>query len=167
MGRMGGVGILADVVVLELTPPFQPDGTTTMSKEKRCRAAASATPWDALEKGRLTPAQALVAASHKSAYAFRHEAFDGDIDFFNGYPRDACSECEGRAVKFGFGKRGIQRFRCSDCSRVFTATTGTVFEDRKLPLSAWTDFLIQVFSYASISLVTREDKRSGTTLRVR
>jgi hypothetical protein len=70
------------VVVLGLTPFFQPDGTTTMSKGKRRKAAPSATPWDDVPESELTPPQALVAASHRSAYGFRYEAFDGDIAFF-------------------------------------------------------------------------------------
>jgi hypothetical protein len=58
----------------------------------------------------------------------------------------------------------MQRFQCTVCLRVLTPTTGTIFEDRKLPLSAWMDFLVQIFSHASIGLMTREDRRSDTTL---
>jgi rubredoxin len=135
-----------------------------MSGYEKRRRAASSTPWDELPTDALTPAQVLVAASHKSMYAFKHESFRGDIDFFNGYQRDTCPDCNSGAVKFGFTKTGIQRYRCSMCRCVFTPATGTIFEGRKLPLSAWSDFLIQVFSYASTSLMTREDRRSDTTL---
>jgi hypothetical protein len=135
-----------------------------MSGYKKRKRAASATPWDNLPKDELSPAQALITASHMSMYAFRHESFAGDIEFLNSYLRSTCPECGSRAIKFGLGKNGIQRYRCCECFQRFTSTTGTVFEDRKLPLSAWADFLLQVFSYASISLMTREDRRSDTTL---
>jgi rubredoxin len=161
---MGGVGTLADVVVLGSASPFRPYRTTTMSGHKRRKLAPSATPWDGIDDEELTPAQMLVARSHRSAYAFRHERFSGDTDFFNGYPRDSCPECGGKAVRFGRDRTGIQRFRCAECMRVFTPATGTIFEGRKLPLSAWMDFLVQVFSYASLGLMTREDKRSDTTI---
>ncbi|MDR0308662.1 MAG: hypothetical protein LBH87_01880, partial [Coriobacteriales bacterium] len=127
--------------------------------------AASATPWDGVDEAELTPAQALVAASHRSAHRFRHESFEGDADFFNGFKRDTCPFCYStRLVRFGFDATGIQRYRCTVCRKTSTSVTGTIFEDRKLPLSAWSDFLIQLFSYESINAITREDRRSVTTI---
>jgi hypothetical protein len=41
--------------------------------------------------------------------------------------------------------------------------TATIFEDRKLPIPAWVDFLLQVFSFDSMAQMTREDRRSDTT----
>jgi len=135
-----------------------------MSGKKWRMPAASATPWNGLAESELTPAQALVTASHRSIYAFRHESFHGDIEFFNGYPRQQCPYCNGNVIRYGHDRRGMQRFNCIVCGRISTPTTGTIFEDRKLPLSAWTDFLLQTFSYASVSLMTREDRRSDTTV---
>ena len=113
----------------------------------------------------MTPAQALVNATHKSAYAFRHESFAGDIDFFNQYTRTSCPRCgDDNIKKFGHDASGMQRYYCKVCMKAFTPATGTIFDSRRLPLSAWTDFLIQTFSYASIALMTREDRRSDTTL---
>lgn len=120
-----------------------------MSGKKRREPPASATPWDGAAAGELTPAQALVRASHRSMYDFRHEPFDGDAEFFNGYVRDSCPFCGGRIVRFGRNKDGVQRYRCASCRKVSTPVAGTIFDDRKLPLSAWTDFLLQTFSYAS------------------
>lgn len=135
-----------------------------MSGKKVRRAAASATPWDGIADHELEPSQRIVAASHRSAYAFRHEAFDGDIDFLNSYPRSECPRCGGPASKNGREASGLQRYRCASCGRTFTPATGTIFEGRKLPVPAWSDFLVQTFSYASVSLMTREDRRSDTTL---
>lgn len=135
-----------------------------MSGKKARRAAASATPWDDVPDRELEPSQRIVAASHRSAYAFRHEAFAGDIDFLNSYHRDACPRCGGPASRYGKEASGLQRYRCASCGRTFTPATGTIFEGRKLPIPAWTDFLVQTFSYASVSLMTREDRRSDTTL---
>lgn len=135
-----------------------------MSGKKRREPPASATPWDDVAADELTPAQALVRDSHRSMYEFRHEPFEGDAEFFNGYERGSCPFCGAPVVKFGHNKDGVQRYRCGLCRRVSTPVTGTIFDDRKLPLSAWTDFLLQAFSYASVSLMTREDRRSDTTL---
>ena len=136
-----------------------------MGKHAKRRLAASATPWDDLAESELEPAQALVAASHRSMYSFRHGRFDGDADFFNGYERRACPRCGSAEVsKRGKDAAGVQRYFCSSCGRSFSPQTGTIFEDRKLPLSAWSDFLLQVFSYDSFASMTREERRSDTTL---
>ena len=136
-----------------------------MKSRKRRRLAASATPWDKINDVDLTPAQALVAASHRSAYGFRHDSFEGDVEFLNSFSRKMCPLCEsGRLVRFGSDRSGIQRYRCVECGKTSTPMTGTIFEDRKLPLSAWVDFLIQLFSFESINAMTREDRRSGTTI---
>ena len=136
-----------------------------MGKREKKRLAASATPWDETPDEDLTPSQLMVARSHRSMYEFRHEPFAGDADFFDGYPRDVCPRCGStEIVKRAYDSRGIRRCLCKRCGRTFTPQTGTIFEDGKLPLSAWTDYLLQVFSYNSFSSMTREDRRSDTTL---
>ena len=146
-------------------PPTRTARTSTMTRSRHHKPAPSSTPWDGQSPESISPAQAVVAAAHRGAYAFRHEAFDGDIDFFNGYAREACPWCAGRCVnRRGFDSSGMQRYLCRDCERSFTPTTGTVFEDRKLPLTAWADFLIQLFSFESMAVMTRENRRSDTTV---
>jgi transposase-like protein len=127
--------------------------------------AASATPWDHCEKSELSATEKLVMESQRSAYRFRHENFALDIDFFNSFKRDSCPYCKSTAIKkSGLEQTGMQRYRCHGCKRAFTPVTGTIFEARKLPISAWVDFLIQAFSFESIAVMTREDRRSGTTV---
>ena len=77
-----------------------------MGGKKRRKPAASETPWDGVDAAKLTPAQLLVRDGHRSIYDFRHEAFGGDVDFFNGYPRDACPFCGGEVVRFGHEQVG-------------------------------------------------------------
>ena len=136
-----------------------------MSGKKRRKTAPSATPWDDLGIENLTPAQALVHATHKSAYAFRHESFVGDIDFFNQFAKECCPRCgDSRISVHGYQASGMKRYLCGGCKKTFSPTTGTVFDNRKLPLPAWVDFLIQLFSFESINVMTREDRRSDTTI---
>lgn len=136
-----------------------------MSGKKRRKTAPSATPWDNLGDDNLTPAQALVRATHRSAYDFRHQSFAGDIDFFNGFAREACPRCGCESIsKRGHDRAGMQRYLCGGCKKGFSSVTGTIFDDRKLPLSAWVDFLLQLFSFESIGVMTRESRRSETTI---
>ena len=154
---MGG-GVLVDVVVLAPAVLASRRETTTMGKHEKRRLAASATPWDGIDDDKLEPAQRAVAESHRSIYAFGQERFEGDADFFNGYERDACPRCGSREIsKRGLDSRGVQRYFCAGCRHGFAPQTGTIFEDRKLPIPAWTDYLLQLFSYDSFSSMTRED----------
>jgi hypothetical protein len=136
-----------------------------MTRKKRHKVAPSSTPWDAIDPKGLSPAQSLVRATHKSAYAFRHEPFEGDIDFFNQFERHSCPRCDSNRIKQrGYDKLRMRRYQCHNCGKGFTSATGTIFESRKLPLSAWVDFLLQVFSFESMAAITREDRRSDTTV---
>jgi hypothetical protein len=136
-----------------------------MGRKKPCRLAPSATPWDNIDESQLTPTQALVKESHKSAYRFRHESFDKDIEFFNSFERERCPLCGSEDMRmFGHEKSGMQRYRCNACKKTFTPVTGTIFDARKLPVSAWVDYLMQAFSFESIAVMTREDRRSDTTI---
>ncbi len=134
-----------------------------MGGEKRKRRAPSATPWDGVPAGQAGPAQELVRAAHGGAYAFRHERFAGDADFFNGYPLEACPRCGGPLAGAGLNRSGVRRWRCKACGRVSTPVTGTIFDNSKLPATAWADFVLQALSFESLAAITREDRRSGTT----
>lgn len=65
--------------------------------------------------------------------------------------------------KSGHIPSGLQRYRCSDCKRTFTPVTGTIFDNRKLPVTAWVDFILQALSFESVAAMTREDRRADTT----
>lgn len=134
-----------------------------MDAGKSKRLAASATPWDDMPEDELDPSQAIVAASHKGIYAFRHERYAGDADFFNGYPLDCCPHCSGPIAKAGLNRAGVQRYRCKACKKISTPVTGTIFDNAKLPVTAWADFILQAVSFESISSMTREDRRADTT----
>lgn len=135
-----------------------------MSEYKKRWLAPSATPWDGLPGEDVAPAQRVVMLGHRSMYDFRHEPFEGDIEFFNSYRRDRCPLCgSGRIQRAGFARSGLQRYFCPACAKHSTPVTGTIFEDRKLPLTAWSDFLVQLFSHDSFASMTREDRRAETT----
>ena len=135
-----------------------------MGGEKTPRRAPSWTPWDDVPPKDVTPVQALVAKSHKSMYQFRHEAFPDDIAFLNSYRRDSCPVCGDRCVKDGHNGSGLQKYRCVGCGLIFNSATGTIFENRKLPISAWADFILQALSHESVNAMTREDRRAETTV---
>ena len=53
-----------------------------------------------------------------------------------------CPNCGSTEKVVRFGKRnGIQRYRCKDCSRVFTTTTNTVLEGTRKPIAVWKKYV--------------------------
>jgi hypothetical protein len=127
--------------------------------------SASATPWDGCDESSLTPAQRLVMGAHREAYARLHPGIGGDAGFFNGYERDACPLCRSPDIaRWGHDRNGVRRWRCKACGSTFTPATGTIFEGHRLPVAAWSEFLLELFSYESIAGMTRQNRRSPTTL---
>lgn len=129
--------------------------------------SASATPWDGIGDDDLTPSQIVVRDSHRDVYEFRHRALSevGDAGFLNGYARDRCPRCGcDRIQRWGREQGGVQRYMCRGCRRTFTPSTGTIFEDHKLPVADWVEFMVQAFGFESLEAMTREDRRSGTTM---
>ena len=149
------------------SPSLRAARTSTMSgEEKRRRPAPSATPWDGAGDGELSPAERIVRDCHRDMYRYRHAGAGlvGEADFFNGYDRDACPRCGSPAIE-GNGRdaNGVRRWHCLSCGRAFNPATGTVFDGRKLPVAAWTAFLLEVFSYGSLAGAARSGRRSATT----
>ena len=127
--------------------------------------SASATPWDGSDDSSLTPAQRLVRGAHREAYERLHPGVGGDAEFLNGYERDACPLCRSPDLtRWGHDRNGVRRWRCRACGATFTPATGTIFEGHRLPVAAWSEFLLELFSYESLAGMTRQNRRSPTTL---
>ena len=127
--------------------------------------SASATPWDGADESSLPPAQRLVMRWQREQYEWLHR-LGGELDteFFNAYERESCPRCgSGRIVMFGHDRRGVRRWRCGACGRTFTPATATIFEERKLPVPTFVEFLLGIMSYESLAGIARRDRRSPTT----
>ena len=127
--------------------------------------SASATPWDGADDSSLAPAQRLVMGWQREQYERLHE-LGGELDaaFPDACERESCAWCDSNhIVMFGSDRRGVRRWRCGTCGRTFTPATGTIFEDRKLPVVAWVEFLLGIMSYESLAGIARRDRRSPTT----
>ena len=138
-----------------------------MSGDGKRWPAPSATPWDGEDESSLGPAETLVMACRRDIYRYRHAgaSLEGEAEFLNAYERDARRRCgSGGIRKRGHDPNGVRRRECKSCGRSFTPTTGTTFEAHKIPVADWAEFLIEAFAYESISGMTRENRRSDTTL---
>ena len=69
----------------------------------------------------------------------------------NSYMPKYCPYCGSeKFTKKGLDAIGIQRHKCI-CGKTFKPTTGTIFESRKIPVSEWTEYCLNLFRYVSLN----------------
>lgn len=124
------------------------------------------TPWT--KKDSSTPLQSFIDRCTERDYGHRHPSFD-EIDeagFINSYNLKDCRHCGSeRIVKDGKSDNGIIRFRCKACGRRFTATTNTIFDNHKIPISEWIGFLLDILGFGSFSLTSKVNRNASSTTR--
>jgi len=123
------------------------------------------TPWD--EKESRTPMQEFLSNHYKEHYAERHPALSetGEAELINSYIPEKCPYCESVLFKkSGFTTNGVQRYKCS-CRQTFTSITRTVFDNHKISLSEWMDYLLNIFRYVSINADSWNNRNTFKTSR--
>ena len=84
--------------------------------------------------------------------------------FINAFAPEACPWCGSAGFKKdGKRKTGVQRFRCSDCHRTFSPTTGTLLDSWKIPPSEMVEFIGELFQYFSVNGSARFNRNSRST----
>lgn len=124
------------------------------------------TPWDTLSC--RTPVQELIKDVYNLHYQEKHESINqsGEVDFLNSLSPDSCPYCGSFSfTKKGLTANGTQRYLCKECNKRFTLLTGTIFEDHKLPIREWVEFLINLLHHTSLAADSRTNKNSYTTTR--
>ena len=67
-----------------------------------------------------------------------------------------------RFNKRGLTANGIQRYRCS-CGQTFVPTTHTIFDGRKLSVSEWMEYCLNLFRDVSINADSWNNKNAFST----
>ncbi|MCD7894802.1 MAG: hypothetical protein LUG60_14090 [Erysipelotrichaceae bacterium] len=135
------------------------------TKYKR-NVSRRATPWDNYQE--LTPLQDFIKNRYLEAYEVRHPQIAGskEIDLLNSYPVEFCKHCGSFHIKkYGFTNTGIQRYYCNDCKHSFTIITNTIFQDRKISISEWIEYCLDLFRYESLNVTSKTNKNAGTTTK--
>lgn len=84
----------------------------------------------------------------------------------NSYIPSKCPYCLSISFKKnGKTKNNIQRYKCLLCNKTFTVLTNTIFDNHKLPISEWIEFLLNLFSNSSINLTSKVNKNANTTTK--
>ena len=68
-------------------------------------------------------------------------------------------------IKYGSTSLGVQRYLCKGCGRQFTPITGTVFDSKKIPISEWVEFIINLASYESLTQASLTNMNAKSTGR--
>lgn len=123
------------------------------------------TPWDG--EINLTSTQAFLKRNYEEHYAERHRvvAESNETDLINSHTPAKCPLCG--SVKFkksGHAASGVQRYMCT-CGKTFLPTTGTIFDDRKVSISEWLEYCLNLFRHVSITADSWNNKNDFKTSR--
>ena len=123
------------------------------------------TPWDGVTD--LTETQKFLRQHYAVHYADRHRALSdsGERDMINSYAPAKCPFCASEKFKkSGRTKSGVQRYMCG-CGKTFLPTTGTIFDERRVSISEWMEYCLNLFRHVSITVDSWNNKNAFTTSR--
>lgn len=129
------------------------------------RKSRRSTPWDG--GANLTETQAFLKQYYDAHYAERHHTVEdsGEANMINSYIPTKCPFCGSEIFKKrGLTKSGVQRYLCV-CGRGFLPTTGTIFDERKISISEWMEYCLNLFRHVSINADSWNNKNAFTTSR--
>jgi transposase-like protein len=136
--------------------------TTTYKKISSRRK----TPWEHCKV--LTPMQDFIKSKYLESYDFKHPIISEsrEIDLLNSFTTDNCKICGSKNIKKqGYTKTGIQHYYCNDCKHSFTILTNTIFDKRKISITEWIKFCLDIFRYESLNVTSKTNKNSATTTK--
>ena len=132
--------------------------------KNRIDTSRQKTPWDS--KDEKTILQNFVSKKYKENYKAKHpKLIDTDeAELLSSITINNCRYCDSENIKKnGKSKNCVQIYYCKDCGRKFNPTTGTIFENHKISITEWIEFLLDIFNYGSTSLTSRVNKNSMNT----
>jgi len=136
-----------------------------VAKKSSAQKSRRVTPWDGEQD--LTETQAFLKHYYDSHYMERHEivSASGEAGMINSYQPFKCPYCSSEKFrKRGLTGSGIQRYLC-ECGKAFLPTTGTIFDDRKISISEWMEYCLNLFRHVSINADSWNNKNAFTTSR--
>ena len=124
------------------------------------------TPWD--RKKELSPVQSFIKSNYLDTYYDRHPKLKStnEANLINSFSPECCIHCGSiNFKKNGLTFNGIQRYKCTDCRRSFTILTGTLFEDHKISITEWIEYLLNLFGYVSFHSTSRNSRIADSTVK--
>lgn len=131
--------------------------------KNRIDSSRRTTPWENNEK---TILQTFIENKYKENYQLKHPKLSEteEAKILNSVKINECRYCcKTRIIKRGKTKNGVQLYYCNICKKRFTATSNTIFENHKISITEWIEFLLDIFNYSSTSLTSKVNKNSINT----
>lgn len=135
-----------------------------MNNNKYRSSSRRRTPWD--DKDVLSELESFILHEYRQHYSFHHQRLNNtrEVELLNSYKPSCCKICgSDKFHKNGFTSNRIQRYRCDDCDQTFTILKNTIFENHKISITEWIEYLLNLFGYSSINLNSKTNKNSPTT----
>lgn len=89
---------------------------------------------------------------------------DFECSLINSLPVAACPYCAGTDFKRnGISKYGIRRFRCNSCGHSFNPLSGTLFDQHRIPISEWFEFVMHLLRFDSVQDAAFSNRNAHTT----
>ena len=122
------------------------------------------TPWDGL-KG-LTPTQEFLQMHYIAHYDQRHPKLSetGEAAMINSYEPKECPYCASESsIRKGHDANGVRRYRCLTCGQTYRPTTKTIFDSRKISISEWIEYCLNIFRYVSLNADSWNNRNALST----
>lgn len=132
--------------------------------KNRIDSSRKKTPWDLTEE--LTPLQEFIKNKYIENYKSKHPRLieTNEAKILNCIEIKNCRYCNTTKIKKnGKNSNMIQRYYCLKCKRSFTPTTNTIFENHKISITEWIEFLLDIFNYGSTTLTSKVNKNAINT----
>lgn len=111
--------------------------------------------------------QKLISSTVHEWYDAKHRiSSKEEIELINSISISSCPYCGSvRFIRYGHYSSGMNRYYCNDCFHYFCALTGTIFDNRKIPISEWIEYLLHLFEFHSITTSARDNRNAYSTGR--
>ena len=122
------------------------------------------TPWDGLEG--LTPTQEFLQMHYIAHYDQRHPKLceTGEAAMINSYEPKECPYCaSANSIRKGHDANGVRRYRCLTCGQTYRPTTKTIFDSRKISISEWIEYCLNIFRYVSLNADSWNNRNALST----
>lgn len=121
--------------------------------------------WD--EAQETTLSRKLISSTVHEWYDAKHRfSSKEEIGLINSLRPESCRICGSISFKRnGSYDSGIYRYYCNDCHGSFNPLTNTIFDDKKIPISEWIEYLIHLFEFHSITTSARDNRNAYSTGR--
>ena len=121
--------------------------------------------WDKNED--ISLSRKLISSTIHEWYDAKHRiSSKEEIELINSLKVNCCPYCGSlHFIRYGCYRNGTIRYLCNDCRSSFNPLTNTIFDDNKIPISEWIEYLIHLFEFHSITTSSRDNRNAYSTGR--